>query len=133
MEGTQTLEVLSGFGKTHVCGNEINNINSISNLLKNLWRNTSFFACHLTSHHRLCYGHITNLVPFEYQILSRRFLPSKPALPRRPCKCPPAHDVKVQMEDTLPGSPSGIRNDPISATGNFALPGHLGTDDHQVA
>jgi len=40
--------------------------------------------------------------------------------------------VKVQMEDTLSGSPSGIRNDSIPATGNFALPGHLGTDKHQV-
>lgn len=54
MEGAQPFKVLPRFGKTHVCGNEINNINAISNLLKNLWRDPSFFACHLTSHHRLC-------------------------------------------------------------------------------
>ena len=132
MEGTQPLEVLSGFGKTHVCGNEINNINSISNLLKNLWRNTSFFACHPATPGEPFCSDTENLFPLIHEILTRHLAHTKPALSRWPFKLSPAKDMEMQMKNALSGPASRIRDDPIPTSGNVTLPGHLGANHHQL-
>ena len=133
MEGTKPFIVLTGFGKTHVRGNYINEIDPISNLLKNLWGNTSFFACHFATYEDSFCPDMQKLFTFNQQILSRRLAPIKPALPWWPFKVPPAKNVEMQMKDALPGPASRICHNPIPTLGNSARSGHFDTHHHQLA
>ena len=131
MERTQPFIILTGLGKTHIRGNEINEINPISNLLKNLLGNPSFIDCHHAPHKKL-FSDTEDPFTVRQQILSGRVFPIKPALSWGPFKLPPPKDMEMQMKDTLPRPASRICHDPISTVGNSALPGHLGTDHHQL-